>query len=129
MTKRSDKLRVIEPLELPPDWEIRPGVPATRADCASLPRPCPHVACRHHLFLRLEQEQAGNPRLGRQGETTLRAPTMHSCALDVASEASSCERIAALLGIDATRVRQIAKRALQKLRFLGIDTHELLGAL
>lgn len=25
--------------------------PKTRADCDTVPRPCPYVGCRHHLFL------------------------------------------------------------------------------
>lgn len=38
------------------------GVPRTRADCPTA-RPCPHVRCRHHLFLETTEHRAGRPGL------------------------------------------------------------------
>lgn len=122
--KRSPKLRVVSPLQLPPDWELRAGVPRTRADCANVPRPCPYIACRHHLWLRLQQEQPGNPQAGKQGLTTFRPATMQSCALDVAERGASYDEIGDYLGMDSTRARQIAQGAIEKLQ----DEHPELAA-
>lgn len=38
------------------------GVPKTRGDCP-VQRPCPHVRCRHHLFLEEASTRAGRPGL------------------------------------------------------------------
>lgn len=113
--KRSPRLRVVQPVQLPPDWEIQPGVPATRADCANVPRPCPYVSCSHHLWLRLQSEQPGNPKAGKQGTTTFRPSSSQSCALDVAEKGATIEEIAEMLGMHHSRVRQIAEGAIMKL--------------
>lgn len=129
--RRSQRLRIVEPLQLPPNWEIKSGVPATRADCANVPRPCPFLSCRHHLWLRLQQEQPGNPQAGKQGGTTFRPSTNQSCSLDVADRpgGASFDEIGDLLGMDSTRARQIAQAGLDKLRAAGVDVDELLEAL
>lgn len=115
--KRTPKLRIVPPLQLPPDWEMRSGVPASRAHCKDIPKPCPYVSCRHHLWLRLSEEQPGNPQAGKQGETTFRPSSMQSCALDVADNGgASFEEIGVFLGMDSTRGRQIAQAALEKLK-------------
>jgi hypothetical protein len=113
---RSPRLRVVQPVQLPPDWEMQPGVPATRADCVGGPRPCPFVSCSQHLWLRLQSEQPGNPKAGKQGATTLRPSSAHSCALDVADRgAMSIDEIAEAFGMHHSRVRQIAEGAILKL--------------
>lgn len=38
------------------------GVPRTRAECP-VTRPCPHIRCRHHLFLEEAETRAGRPGL------------------------------------------------------------------
>ena len=125
--KRSDSLRVVlEPLSLPPDWEIKAGVPATRGDCVAGPRPCPYLSCRHHLWLVLQQDQAGNWQKGRHGETGFRPSTNETCALDVAERGAPSEEVGRLLGMDATRVRQLAAGALKKLLKRGVRVEELL---
>jgi hypothetical protein len=132
--RRSSKLRVVAPLQLPPDWEMRslkwPGAPKTRDECRGLPRPCPYVGCKHHLWLRLQEEQPGNPQAGKQGETTFRPSTMNTCALDIAEQGgASFDYIGEVFGMDPTRGRQIAQLGLEKLREDGHDVDELLEAL
>lgn len=127
--RRSMRLRVIQTLQLARDWELRGGTPRTRGDCASVPRPCPYISCRHHLWLRLKQEQPGNPQAGKQGDTTFRPSTMQSCSLDVADRGASFEEIGELLGMDSTRARQIAQAGLEKLKALGLDVDTLMEAL
>ena len=113
--KRSPRLRVVPPVQLPPDWEMKPGVPKTRGDCANVQRPCPHLECSQHLWLRLQSEQPGNPKAGKQGATTLRPASPQSCALDVAERGATIEQIAGYLGVHHSRVRQIAEGALAKI--------------
>jgi hypothetical protein len=78
--------------------------PSTRGDCANVPRPCPYVSCRYHLFL--EATAAGGIKFNfpdlepdELGE---------SCCLDVADRGGeSLERVGAILNITRERVRQI----------------------
>lgn len=75
--------------------------PATRAECAELPRPCPRSACRHHLGR-------------RAGET--------NCSLDVADAGgATVDEVAALLGLSHGMAHLIETRALLKLRRAGLD--------
>lgn len=123
--KRSKHLRVVSPMQLPADWEIRSlnseGAPHTRAECKlndwDKARPCPFLDCKHHLWLSLSSEQSGNPHAGKQGHTRFRPSTMMTCALDVAdSGPASFAEIGAFLGFDSTRGRQIAQAAIAKLK-------------
>lgn len=127
--KLPTKLRIHLPIALPEDWQPLPGVPATRADCVDGPRPCPYVSCRHHNWLLLQQDRAGNPKRGRQGETTFKASTMESCALDVAAHGATADEVGAVLGVDPTRVRQILATAIGKLKRAGVDVKEFLAAM
>lgn len=79
-------------------------LPLTRADCAQVPRPCPFVSCRHHLYLDVT----------RYGSIRLNFPEhdpdelVESCSLDVADRgAHSLEEIAPFLNITKERVRQL----------------------
>jgi hypothetical protein len=128
----SARLRVIDPVALPADWEIKPGVPRTVGDCRDRDRsqPCAYLSCRHHLWLRLREEQPGNPAKGAQGDTTFRPSTNQTCALEVAERGgTSFSEIGELLGMHHTRVRQIAERALAKLKDAGANVDEMLEAL
>jgi hypothetical protein len=127
--RRSKKLRVIDALQLPQDWELLPGVPATRAECVDGPRPCAYVSCRHHLWLRLQSENPGNPKAGKQGATTFKPSSMQSCALDVADKGATFDEIGRYLGCDSTRARQIAAAAIDKLRAAGVDVAEMMELL
>jgi hypothetical protein len=127
--RRSSKLRVIEPLQLPEGFELKPGRPP-RSVCKDGPRPCPHIACPKHLWLRLQNENPGNPQAGKQGATTFHAATNVSCSQDLADAGpQSFETIGRVMGTDPTRERQVAKRALLKLQASGADVDEMLEAL
>lgn len=70
------------------------ALPATRADCAAVPRPCPYVQCRYHLWVGT------------------------GCVLDVVDaspDGVKLDPIAEALGIDLEPTRQIERAARSKL--------------
>src|SRR5258708_4995108 len=84
--------------------------PKTRAECAGQARPCPWVACKHHLYLDV------NP---RTGSIKLNFPELepweleHTCALDVAENGSkTLEEIGEITNLTRERVRQVEVRGL-----------------
>jgi hypothetical protein len=96
--------------------------PHTRRECADGPRPCPHVSCRHHLYLDV------NP---QTGTIKLNFPDLEvwelaiSCALDVADlGGTAIELVSELMNVTRERVRQIEMQALSRLAS-GSDTHAL----
>lgn len=87
--------------------------PKTRAECVDGPRPCPHVSCRHHLFLDVS---------AKTGAIKLNFPDLEvwelaiSCALDVADGgAVTLEDAGAILNLTRERIRQLELKALSKL--------------
>jgi hypothetical protein len=96
--------------------------PHTRSECADGPRPCPHVSCRHHLYLDV------NP---STGTIKLNFPDLEvwelafSCALDVADlGGTAIELVSELMNVTRERVRQIEMQALSRLAVVA-DTHSL----
>ena len=88
--------------------------PATRADCKQESRPCPWVACKHHLYLDINPET---------GSIKINFPDLepweieHSCALDVADRgALTLEQIGVITNLTRERIRQVESRGLLKLR-------------
>jgi len=88
--------------------------PRTRAECREAARPCPWVACKHHLYLDI------NP---RTGSIKLNFPDLepwdleHTCALDVAESGSrTLEEIGQITNLTRERVRQVEVRGLLALR-------------
>lgn len=62
--------------------------PRTRRDCADVPRPCPFVGCRYHLWLD-EAGEDGELRHHNCDPFDLE----ESCALDVAAEVAHEDRV------------------------------------
>jgi hypothetical protein len=87
--------------------------PRTRAECAEGPRPCPYVACKHHLFIDVSP---------RTGAIKLNFPDLEvwemgeSCALDVADRGgTTLEDVGAIMNLTRERIRQVEVKALAKL--------------
>ena len=87
--------------------------PKTRAECLEGPRPCPHVSCRHHLYLDVSP---------RTGAIKLNFPDLEvwelaiSCALDVADGGSATlEDVGTILNLTRERIRQLELKALTRL--------------
>lgn len=90
-----------------------PRFPATRGECVAGPRPCPHVTCRHHLFLEVYKDNSVRAIWPEKTVDEL----AHTCSLDVADEGGlSLDATGELLGITRERVRQIEFAALARIR-------------
>lgn len=88
--------------------------PKTRGDCIDGPRPCPFVACRHHLYLDVS---------AKTGAIKLNFPDLEvdeltaSCALDVADrQGTTLEGVGAIMNLTRERIRQVEVRALAQLK-------------
>jgi hypothetical protein len=86
------------------------GRPRTRGECSEAERPCPWVACKHHLYLDI------NP---RTGSIKLNFPDLEpwelaqTCALDVAEAGGrTLEEIGEITNLTRERVRQVEVRGL-----------------
>ena len=99
--------------------EIEATRPRSRADCASGPRPCMFISCKHHLYLDV------NP---ATGSIKLNFPDMEvwelaeTCALDVADRGGiTLEEVGSIMNLTRERIRQVETRGLLKLRALTED--------
>lgn len=71
--------------------------PRTRADCASVPRPCPYVGCRHNTYL--DVTRAGSIVLNWPVEPDA-VPAEMSCVLDLADRGGmTLDEVASVFGI------------------------------
>jgi len=99
--------------------EVEAARPRTRADCASGPRPCMFISCKHHLYLDV------NP---TTGSIKLNFPDKEiwemdeTCALDVADRGGiTLEEVGAIMNLTRERIRQVETRGLLKLRAIAED--------
>jgi hypothetical protein len=88
--------------------------PMSRAECQSMPRPCPYVSCSHHLYLDV------NP---TSGAIKLNFPHLEvwemqeTCALDVADKGGiTLEEVGEILNLTRERIRQVEVRGLTRMR-------------
>jgi hypothetical protein len=95
----------------PPIDEPRP---ATRGQCENDIRPCPWVACKHHLYLDVNPET---------GSIKINFPDLEpwemseTCALDVADRSGiTLEEVGEIMNLTRERIRQVEVRGLLKLK-------------
>jgi hypothetical protein len=88
--------------------------PKTRSECKGEARPCPWVACKHHLYLDINPE-TGSIKINFPDLEPWEMP--HTCALDVADEGGlTLEEIGAITNLTRERVRQLEVHGLVKLQ-------------
>ena len=88
--------------------------PRTRADCGAEARPCPWVACKHHLYLDINPD-TGSIKLNFPDREPWELE--HTCALDVADAgAKTLDEIGEITNLTRERIRQVEVRGLIKLR-------------
>lgn len=100
--------------------------PTSRAECRSAEmRPCPWVACKHHLYLDINPET---------GSIKINFPDLepwelkHTCALDVAEQGGiTLEEVGEIMNLTRERIRQVEVRGLLKLK-MGSPSPDELGA-
>jgi hypothetical protein len=110
-------------LMFPPVDEPRP---VSRAECASGEmRPCPWVACKHHLYLDINPET---------GSIKINFPDLEpwemkqTCALDVAERGGiTLEEVGEIMNLTRERIRQVEVRGLLRLK-MGSPSPDELGA-
>lgn len=102
---------------------VNPGsrtrTPKTRAECPTV-RPCPHVACRHNLYL--DVTEAGTLKVPEHEPWDQDAAS--SCVFDLRGGMSLAE-VSRVLKISGERARQIEAVALAKLREAGVELEGL----
>ncbi|HEU4431414.1 MAG TPA: sigma factor-like helix-turn-helix DNA-binding protein, partial [Myxococcota bacterium] len=88
--------------------------PQTRGECRDEMRPCPWVACKHHLYLDINPDT---------GSIILNFPDLepwelqHTCAIDVAERGGiTLEATGEILNLTRERIRQLEVRGLLKLK-------------
>lgn len=86
--------------------------PKTRGECADVPRPCPFVSCRYHLYLDIVRGQV-IPSTDKEPDEM-----EHSCSLDEADneEALSYGQIGALVGVSHARAQQIGSDVVDRIK-------------
>ncbi len=99
--------------------EVEASRPRSRADCATGPRPCMFISCKHHLYLDV------NP---ATGSIKLNFPDREvweldeTCALDVADRGGiTLEEVGSIMNLTRERIRQVETRGLLKLRAIAED--------
>jgi len=102
--------------------------PETRADCREGIRPCPFVACKHHLYLDV------NP---VTGSIKINFPDIEvwemkeTCALDIAERGGiTLEDVGAIMNLTRERIRQVEMTGLDKLKQenITIDIEDVFGS-
>jgi len=99
--------------------EIEASRPQARAQCATGPRPCMFISCKHHLYLDVNPGTGSiklnfpDKEVWEMGET---------CALDVADRGGiTLEEVGAIMNLTRERIRQVETRGLLKLRAMVDD--------
>ncbi len=99
--------------------EIELNRPHARAECATGPRPCMFISCKHHLYLDVNPTTGSiklnfpDKEVWEMGET---------CALDVADRGGiTLEEVGAIMNLTRERIRQVETRGLLKLRSMVDD--------
>jgi hypothetical protein len=100
--------------------------PTSREECRDVEmRPCPWVACKHHLYLDINPET---------GSIKINFPDLepwelkHTCALDVAEKGGiTLEEVGEIMNLTRERIRQVEVRGLLKLK-MGSPSPDELGA-
>lgn len=91
--------------------------PQNRHQCQSEMRPCPWVACKHHLYLDVNPDT---------GSIKINFPELEpwemteTCALDVADRGGiTLEEVGEIMNLTRERIRQVEVRGLLKLKMMA----------
>ena len=97
--------------------------PESRSECAAESRPCPWVACKHHLYLDVNPET---------GSIKINFPDLEpwelnqTCALDVADRGGiTLEEVGEIMNLTRERIRQVEVRGLLRLKMASPSPEEI----
>ena len=97
--------------------------PTSREECRGEARPCPWVACKHHLYLDINPET---------GSIKINFPDLEpwqmseTCALDVADRGGiTLEEVGEIMNLTRERIRQVEVRGLLKLKMASPSPEDL----
>ena len=97
--------------------------PKDREQCSAEARPCPWVACKHHLYLDVNPDT---------GSIKINFPDLEpwdlpeTCSLDVADRGGiTLEEVGEIMNLTRERIRQVEVRGLLKLRMSSPSPEEL----
>lgn len=97
--------------------------PQTRAQCQVEQRPCPWVACKHHLYLDVNPE-TGSIKINFPDLEPWELP--QTCALDVAERGGiTLEEVGEIMNLTRERIRQVEVRGLVKIRAASPSPEDL----
>ena len=97
------------------------GLPLTRAECIDGPRPCPWVACRHHLALEAAQYRSQiYPRTDDVLDGVIDDP---SCSLDYEYDPQSLNQIALIFGVDRSVMHRVFWSGMRQVEARNPDVH------
>jgi hypothetical protein len=116
------EVRAEPELEEPSPAELEALRPRERSDCERVPRPCPFVGCRYHLYL--EVKGNGSVVFSQPGLDPTELPERASCVLDLVEDHPDGMTLAAvgtLYRMGRERVRQIEAGARRALRARGLE--------
>lgn len=102
--------------------------PRVRSECRGGVRPCPFVACKHHLYLDV------NP---ATGSIKINFPDIEvwemteTCALDIAERGGlTLEEVGSIMNLTRERIRQVEVAGLEKLQAeeYAVDLEDVFGS-
>ena len=97
--------------------------PHTRGACLQEERPCPWVACKHHLYLDVNPE-TGSIKINFPDLEPWELP--ETCSLDVADRGGiTLEEVGEIMNLTRERIRQVEVRGLLKLKMSSPSPDEL----
>lgn len=91
-----------------------------------MPRPCPFVSCRHHLYLEIVRGKLKVSKACQDMEVDEALMSMpFSCSLDAAEEGGlTLNAIGDIFGISRERIRQIEAESLRYIRIVDSELTE-----
>lgn len=121
--RRLTRAEIAEGIALADQMDYRR--PRNRSECIDGPRPCPYVACKHHLYLDV------NP---STGSIKINFPEIEvwemreTCALDIADRGGiTLEEVGTIMNLTRERIRQVEVTGLAKLQAqdISVDIEEV----